>query len=149
MQDIMRYMSEHSDRFHHPKEDLIFAKLLRRDPDVRADVEDLIEEHFLIRIAGREFAALLRTSGVDSVYARERLGIAGSAYVRAQRDHMNKEERNLFPLAAQLFTEKDWQDLDEASETIDDPLFDEMTADDYQRLYRLIAERSESGATGP
>ena len=149
MQDIMRYMSEHSDRFHHPKEDLIFAQLLRRDPDVRTDVEDLIEEHFLISMAGREFAALLRTSGVDSVYAREQLGIAGSKYIRAQSDHMHKEERKLFPLAAQLFTEKEWQDIDEASETIDDPLFDEMTADDYQRLYRLIAEQSESGATGP
>jgi hemerythrin-like domain-containing protein len=143
MQDIMRYMSEHSDRFHHPKEDLIFAQLLRRDPDVRADVEDLIEEHFLISMAGREFAALLRTSGVDSIDAREQLGIVGCKYVRAQRNHMNKEERKLFPMAARLFTEKEWQDIDDAVKNIDDPLFDEMTVDDYQRLYRLIAEQSE------
>ncbi len=143
MQDIVRYMAEHSDRFHHPKEDLIFAQLLRRDPNVHADVEDLIEEHFLIGIAGRDFAALLRTSGVDSVDARERLASAGSKYIRAQRDHMNKEEQKLFPMAAQLFTEKEWQDIDDAVKNIDDPLFDEMTVDDYQRLYRLIAEQSE------
>ena len=143
MQDIMRYMSEHSDRFHHPKEDLIFAQLLTRDADVRADVDDLIEEHFLISIAGREFAALLRTSSINSVDAREQLGIAGAKYVRAQRDHMNKEERKLFPMAARMLTEKEWQDIDDAVKAIDDPLFDEMTVDDYQRLYRLIAEHSE------
>ena len=53
MQDIMRYMAQHSDRFHHPKEDLIFAQLLKRDPGVRADVEDLIEEHIVIGLAGQ------------------------------------------------------------------------------------------------
>ena len=42
-------------------------------------------------------------------------------------------------LAGQLLSEKEWQIIDGAIGSIDDPLFDEMTADDYQRLYRLIA----------
>ena len=45
----------------------------------------------------------------------------------------------MFPLAKILLTKKEWQVIDEATNIIDDPLFDEMTADDYQRLYRLIA----------
>ena len=126
MQDIMRYMAEHSDRFHHPKEELIFAQLLRHDPDVRADVEDLIAEHFLIGAAGREFTALLRTFGIDSVYSRERLRTSGSNYIRAQRDHMIREEQKLFPIAAQSITEEEWQRIDDAISNIDDPLFDEM-----------------------
>ena len=138
MQDIMRYMAQYSDRFHHPKEDLIFAQLLKRDPEVRADVAEIIEEHVSIGLAGREFTGLLRASGVDSVDARERLGIAGFAYIRALRKHMSREERKLFPLAQEVLTEKEWQVIDEAVKAIDDPLFDEMTADDYQRLSRLI-----------
>ena len=31
MQDVMRYIAQYSDRFHHPKEDLIYAQLLKRD----------------------------------------------------------------------------------------------------------------------
>ena len=149
LQDIMRYLSQHSDRFHHPKEDLIFAQLLKHDSEVRADVEALIEEHVLIGLAGQEFASLLRASGVDSVNVRERLGTCGTDYICAQRDHMFKEESKLFPLAAQLLTRKEWHLIDEAISNIDDPLFDEMTADDYQRLYRLLAKQSESGATEP
>ena len=139
MQDVMRYMTQYSDRFHHPKEDLIFAKLLRLDPGVRADVEELIAEHTSIALAGREFIVLLRTSGVDSVNARERLGFSGVAYIRALRDHMRKEEKTLFPLARDIFTKKDWHLIDGAMDVIDDPLFDEMSVDDYQRLYKLIA----------
>ena len=70
----MRYMTQYPDRFHHPREDLIFTQLLKRDPGVRDDIEDLLEEHISIRLAGQEFNRLLRTSAVDSVDAREQLG---------------------------------------------------------------------------
>ncbi len=140
MQDVMRYMEQYSDRFHHPKEDLIFAQLLKHDPDIRPDVENMIEEHVTIRLAGQEFARLLRASGVDSVDVRERLGSFGLAYIRALRKHMSTEERKLFPLALDVLTEMEWQLIDEAIDAIDDPLFDEMSADDYQRLYRLITD---------
>jgi len=53
---------------------------------------------------------------------------------------MLREERKLFPLAMAVLTEKEWQVIDAAVNAIDDPLFDEMTADDYQRLYRLITD---------
>jgi hemerythrin-like domain-containing protein len=145
MRDIMRYMAEHSDRFHHPKEDLIFAQLLKREPSVRADVEELIQEHVFIRLAGQEFIGSLHSSGADSVDAREQLGIFGSHYIRALREHMAKEEKKLFPVAKAMLTAREWRMIDAAITTIDDPLFDEMTADDYQRLYRVIAEQSPLG----
>ena len=140
MQDIMRYMAQHSDRFHHPKEDLIFAQLLKRDPGIRVDVEDLIKEHVVIGLAGQEFARLLSASGVDSVDAREQLGTSGFDYIQALREHMSREERKLFPLAMEVLTKKEWQVIDEAVNAIDAPLFDEMTNADYQRLYRVIID---------
>ena len=145
MREIMRYMAEHSDRFHHPKEDLIFAQLLKRDPDVCAEVEELIQEHVSIRLAGHEFIVSLHSSGADSVDARKQLGKLGSCYIRALREHMAKEEKKLFPLAAALLTRQEWRMIDGAINTIDDPLFDEMTAADYQRLYRMITEQSQVG----
>ncbi len=145
MQDIIRYMAQYSDRFHHPKEDLIFARLLKHDTGVRAEVEALIEEHILIAQAGQEFAGLLRASGVDSIESREQLVAAGMNYIRDLREHMSREEGKLFPIANAVITKKEWQFIDAATDAIDDPLFDDMNADDYQRLYRLITEQSESG----
>ena len=141
LQDIMRYMTHYPDRFHHPKEDLIFAQVLKREPGARDDVEDLLEEHISIGLAGQEFNRLLCTSDVDSVAVREQLATSGSAYIRALREHMLKEERKLFALAKVIFTKEDWQIIDAEVDAIEDPLFDDMTADQYQRLYRLISDR--------
>ncbi len=146
LQDIMRYLTEYPDQFHHPKENLIFARLVIRDPGIRATVDILLEEHISINVAGQNFNILLRTSNVDSVRVRERLRIAGLAYIRAMREHMLVEEKNVFPLAMAVLTKEDWQFIDEKVDAIEDPLFGDMVAGNYQRLYRLITDRTASGA---
>jgi len=143
LQDIMRYLTHYPDRFHHPKEDLIFKQLLKRNPGARDDVEDLLEEHVSIGLAGQEFDRILRTSGIDSVEVREQLEAAGFAYIRALREHMLKEEKKLFPLAMEVLTKEDWQVIDEEVDAVEDPLFEAQIADEYQRLYKLIIDQTE------
>ncbi len=76
-------------------------------PVTRPEVEALLEEHIFIGLAGQNFDRMLCTSNIDSVTVREGLGIAGSAYIQALREHMLKEERILFALAKAVFTEED------------------------------------------
>lgn len=146
LQDIMRYLNEYPDRFHHPQENLIFAQLIKRDPDTRDAVDRLVAEHIDISVAGQNFNILIRTSNVDSVSVRERLRISGLAYIRALREHMLKEEKNMFPLAMAILTKEDWQIIEKRIDAIDDPLFDTEIAEGYERLYRLITDRTASGA---
>ena len=140
LQDIMCYVTQYPDRFHHPKEDLVFAQILQREPGVHADIETLLKEHISIGLAGRKFERLLRTSNIDSVKVRERLGNAGSAYIRALREHMSEEERKLFALAKMVFTKEDWQAIDAAVDAIEDPLFGTEINKGYERLYGLIID---------
>jgi hemerythrin-like domain-containing protein len=146
LRNIMQYITQYPDRYHHPKEDLIFAQLVRREPEVRADVEALLKEHVSLNMAGREFGRLLRTTDVDSVHVREGIGAAGLAYIRALREHMLIEEGILFPIAMEVLTPEDWKIIDEGVNTIDDPLFGSVIADEYQRLYNLIIDRTERRA---
>ena len=146
LQDIMRYLNEYPDQFHHPLENLIFAQLERRDPKTRDAVGILVAEHINISVAGQNFNILLRTSNVDSVRVRARLRIAGFAYIRALREHMAEEERKMFPLAMEVLTKEDWQIVEKKANAITDPLFGDVIAEDYQELYKLIIERTESDA---
>ena len=146
LQDIMCYMNQYPDRLHHPKEDLIFAQLVRRYPTAHAVVNEILDEHISIGLAGREFARMLSRSEVDSVDVREGLGTAGFAYIRAQRQHMVLEEKKLFPMAETVLTDKDWQEIEGAVEAIEDPLFGAEIAKGYERLYRLIIDQSRSDA---
>ena len=140
LQSIMHYMTHYPDRFHHPKEDLIFTQLLKRYPEARADVNDLLQEHISIGQVGQEFDRILRTSDADSVDVREQLAAAGFAYIWALREHMLKEEKKLLPLAMEVLTKEDWQVIDEEVDAGDDPVFEAAIADEYQRLYRLIVD---------
>lgn len=146
LQDIMRYLNEYPDRFHHPQENLIFAQLVKRDPKTRDAVDTLVAEHIDIIVAGQNFNILLRTSNVDSVNVRERLRIAGIAYVRALREHMAVEEREVFPLAVEVLTKEDWAIIEKKVVAIEDPLFGDMIAASYQQLYELIVERTKTDA---
>ena len=121
-------------------------QLLKRDPGARADVDNLLEEHISIGLAGQKFDRLLRTSSVDSVDLRDQLGTSGLGYIRALREHMLKEERKLFPLVKVILTKEDWQVIDKEVDAIEDPLFGAAIADEYQRLYRLITDQTELNA---
>jgi hemerythrin-like domain-containing protein len=143
LQDIMCYMNQYPDRFHHPKEDLIFAQLVQRCPTEHAVVNDILEEHISIGLAGCEFDRMLSTSDVDSVDVRVGVGTAGFAYIRAQRQHMYLEEKKLFPMVLAVLTDKDWQEVEEAIDAIEDPVFGKMIADGYERLYRLITDQAD------
>lgn len=146
LRDIMHYMTQYPDRFHHPKENLIFAQVLKREPGARADIARLLREHVSLSLAAQNFEILLGTSHVDSVNVREGLGTAGFAYIRAQRQHMFLEEKNLFPMAQTVLTDKDWQEIEGAVDAIEDPLFGAEIAKGYERLYRLIIDQAELGA---
>jgi len=146
LQDIMHYMTQYPDRFHHPKENLIFAQVLKREPRARADIARLLREHVSLSLAAQNFEILLCTSHVDSVKVREGLGKAGFAYIRALRQHMLLEEKKLFPMANAVLTKEDWQLIDDEVDAIEDSLFGDEIADDCQRLYRLITDRTASDA---
>lgn len=144
LQDIIRYLNEYPDQFHHPLENLIFAQLIKRDPETRDAVGTLVAEHIDISVAGQNFNILLHTSNVDSVNVRERLRIAGLSYIRVLREHMLKEEKDVFPLAMSVLTKEDWQIIEKRIDAIEDPLFDTEIAAGYERLFRLITEQTEA-----
>jgi hemerythrin-like domain-containing protein len=52
MSDILYYMIHYPDLFHHPREDVIFSRLMERDPSVAQGVEELARQHRVIAESG-------------------------------------------------------------------------------------------------
>jgi len=52
MLDIVAYLRDYSDRFHHPREDVAFARLAQRCPDLKVELARLGQEHRVIARAG-------------------------------------------------------------------------------------------------
>ena len=143
MMDIMQYMSHYPDLFHHPREDLLFKKLIERDPSARLVVKDLMQKHDTLAESGKAFTDSLRSILSEVLVERESVEAQGRGYVGTLRRHIDVEESQIFPLAQRVLTEDDWKDIDSAMEAIEDPLFGTTVRQEYRALYDYIRHQSE------
>lgn len=135
MHGVMRYMTQYPDRFHHPKEDLVFDKLVQRDPASVPEVHHLLEDHVQILARGAELLALIDRCRADPA-AADTLALRKSAhaYIGRLRRHMDVEELRLFPRARQVLRPRDWAEVEERMKPILDPVFGAATADEFAAL---------------
>lgn len=143
MQDIVRYMHDYSDKVHHPTEDLMFKKLLQRNPAREKDVARLQREHGFLDKDTSKLMGMLEVAAERQTteYANVVRDTAGK-YIRRIRQHMDFEESELFPSATQCLASRDWHDIEARLEATEDPLFGTTVQRDYRVLYEYFADRS-------
>jgi hemerythrin-like domain-containing protein len=135
---IISYFEVYPEVYHHPQEDLVFAKLKIRDPAAAAKVGDLAREHQkgaerLHRIA----------QAVDSVLAdrellRQNVGNIVRDFIVHERHHMMMEERDFFPAALKALEPQDWTAIASVLTRHEDPLFSEAAEEMFGALRAYI-----------
>jgi len=139
MLDLVSYLRYFPDRWHHPREDVAFARLAERDPRLKPLVDQLQQEHRVIAAAGTELLAFLQQVVDDVVVERARVEAAAATYLVYYRRHLALEDRDLVPRADNLLTPQDWKDVVAAVPPGADPLFGENSEPRYRELRRQIA----------
>ncbi len=149
LHSIMDYTMLIPNLIHHPKEDLVYQHLIQRHPASAEAILDLLTEHARLGVLTRRVGAALRNVAADVELPRAWLEGLLSEYVTAMRSHMEIEEREFFPLAAEHLTDMDWTQIDAATAMLKDPVFGGTAEESYGRLWSRIAEVSlqEAGAT--
>lgn len=145
MQDIVRYLHEYSDAVHHPTEDIMFGKLLMRDPSLKKDVDRLLHDHELLTANTAEILELLNSAAAQQTpEASEAVRASTAKYTTRLRKHMRLEESVVFPRAIQCLANKDWHAIESRLEATDDPLFGANVGRDYRLLYEYFSDRADS-----
>jgi len=138
MRDVIHYLRHYGDRFHHPREDVAFAKLLERDPSLAPAVDRLKQEHRVIETLGAGLLEYLEDIATDVVVERRTVETAARNYLACYREHLDTEETLILPRAAQLLTAEDWSAVAGAVADGPDPLFGEDVAAHYRSLREQI-----------
>jgi hemerythrin-like domain-containing protein len=147
MLDVMYYMTHYPDVLHHPKEDLVFARMKERDASVTAAVAKLLEQHASLKACGEELVRELDGIVDGAIMSRERIETTARAYLDEFRQHMRVEEDQILPLASKLLQRQDWSEIDAAIRHFEDPLFGSRTEERYAALARQIRRPSaDAGA---
>ncbi len=138
MLDIVYYLTQYPDRFHHPREDIAFARLVERDPSAEHRVRELLGEHRVIANSGKKLVEQLDAILGDAILARESVEASAATYIVYYRQHMAREEAELFPRAEDVLRDADWIAVADAITAEADPLFGAKVAQRYQQLHRQI-----------
>lgn len=136
----MDYSPGYPDLYHHPKEDVLFERIVRRDPTMRDRVERLMQEHRETAQLTRRFADAVRQVMLDFAVPRHRFVEVAEAYVAANRRHMQVEEGDIFPAAERLLGENDWTAIEAAIEQRTDPLLGGVLESRYHSLHNRILQ---------
>jgi len=144
MLDIMYYMTHYSDVLHHPKEDLVFARIKAHDERAGPAVDELTSQHAQLREMGAALVHTLDDVVNGSIASRERVEATARAYVSTLRAHMRTEEGEILPRAARVLSERDWADINTAIANVVDPLFGTQLEERYARLREEINRQARA-----
>ncbi len=145
VQDIVRYLHDYPDTVHHPTEDLLFDKLVRRKPDSEKDVARLRRDHDKLSENTAEILQLLNDAAEQPTpEAAAAVRLALDNFTGRLRRHMRFEESRMFPAAVQCLAKRDWRGIESRFNAVQDPLFGPAVDRDYRVLYEYFANRANS-----
>ena len=139
MRDIVSYLREYSDRFHHPREDVAFARLAKHCPDLELPLARLGQEHRIIASAGEKLLELLAAVAGGAIVPRAEVEIAAATYLVYYGNHIAKEEEDVLPRATKELTAEDWKAVRDSVTPGRDPLFGDIFEERFRELRRQIA----------
>jgi hemerythrin-like domain-containing protein len=138
LQSIIQYFQDYPESCHHPKEEMIFETLKLRDPAAAKRFGDVEAEHGLEARRLRSFAHAVEYILADQEFLRESFHLAVHDFIEHQRQHLQKEERLLFPAAVKALRSDDWAEIDARLDDRKDPLFNSVVEKRFHNLQRTI-----------
>ncbi|MFG6486272.1 hemerythrin domain-containing protein [Roseateles sp. BYS78W] len=120
---MLFYVDEFPERLHHKKEsELLFPKLRALAPALRDTLDDLEADHAQGERAIRELQHSLLAWEQMGEARRDKFEQQIRVYAARYLRHMKREETEILPRAAEVFSPDDWVELDEAFGSHQDPL---------------------------
>ena len=135
---VIEYFQDYPENCHHPKEDVVFEKLKLRDPAAAARIGDAEADHKIETQRLRRLVEAVEEILAGREFLRQTFHDVAFDFINHQRQHMDKEERLLFPAAVQRLRPEDWAAIDARLEDRKDPLFNGAVETKFQALQRTI-----------
>ena len=143
LDEIMRYMTVYPDAVHHPKEDIMYAQLREKRPDLAEGLDSVPDDHNEIAALGSALRDEIEAINAGAAVRRQKLIEDASSYVKRLRDHMAWEERDLFKrIDTMLFGESQEIDFSEF-EHIKDPVFELEIEAGFRRLLASLKQTGQ------
>ena len=139
--DVVEYLAHYPDEYHHPREDLLFASLSRKDAGFLKYEKRLDREHQTIKTYNEQLFHELRDVVSGRRVERHKLRQSLQRYVQGYREHMHFESREIFPRADGSLGKRELERIRARTRYIDDPIFGRNVQNRFSRLARQLGSR--------
>ena len=116
--DILDFISTVPERWHHPVEDIVFARLMKKNPPHPEQIRAVIREHEDLERLTAELKSAFEQVAMDIAVPVAHLYRTATIYLSRQMLHLDAEESVLFPLAEEYLEEDDWAEIEDLIEPI-------------------------------
>ncbi|NMT64039.1 ATP-binding cassette domain-containing protein [Marinobacter orientalis] len=136
---IFDYIEHFSQRVHSTPTDIeLYKRLSEKSPETAPLLEKLARGYVVGHEKLVELRELLAECEKRWPEGREEFSHALARFTEALRKHIRKEEGVVIPRARKLLTEEDWQQIIEARDVENDPLFGERVREEFRELRHQI-----------
>lgn len=149
MANTVYYLTRDPDRSHSSREDAAFSRLVGCLPQFGELIDELVRQSLSIKRIGGVLAAYLAALAHGATVSRTALIGDVRRYVRNRRDHMDKEERELFPQLAVSLTDRDWFLVDSATHFNSDLRLEESAHAHLGAIRQKIADAMGCSCESP
>jgi hemerythrin-like domain-containing protein len=137
---IISYFEVYPEVYHHPQEDLVFAKLKLRDPAAAAKVGDLALEHQKGAERLHRVAQVVDSVLADREILRQNVDKIVRDFIEYERRHIMMEDRDFFPAALKALEPQDWTEIASILTNHEDPLFSEAAEEMFDAVRARILQ---------
>ncbi len=143
IRSILSYFEVYTEIYHHPQEDLVFAKLAIRDPATAKRIGNLALEHRKGSDRLRKVSEAIDLVLRDEEVLRKSVDTVVREFIAHERQHMAMEDREFFPAAVKALKPQDWDDIAAAVDSRRDPVFSDATEDRFRHVRKYILRLEE------
>lgn len=137
------YFLDFPETCHHPKENLIFARVMAHKPDKLAVIGDLIGEHKELSQLTHRVKHELNSQSTSSL-VENNIVPSLKAFLHAYRHHIEAEEMTFFPYVIQNLSQEEFDVIDFDLFDREDPVYDNETEDRFAQLFDdIVVKRNE------
>lgn len=140
--DIMDYLRNYSDAFHHPLEDRVYAqmRLLVTDHLLAEQLDQIELQHAWLHVLARRLEGHFEAISNDQAVPIARLIEDYQRYIEMAEQHIAWENEHLLPAIEHHLPHHQMNQILQEIAAVQDPLFGEQRRDAYERLYRTIVD---------
>ncbi len=138
------YIQTYPEKWHHPAENIIYDRLLKKQVSQSTLIKQLQSEHEKIFQATKKLQEMFDHVAEDCIIPADQLLTRSRDYIQLQSQHVEKENEHIYPLMHTAFSEDEWHEIEDEIKTQNDPLFDIPSKKEYHHLYRHIMDMEKS-----